>query len=1336
MCLMCDITGRDYYHNDLVNNNPPIKNKDIDSSEKKTLNFNDGNNIIVLDNHNTTFRGLAGDDVYIISQKTVNKDAKIEIIDTNGNNIIQLVENLKITKSLFTSDATRLTLENGSVITINGADKFTFELSGNVTTGTQGTEKTFEEFAKFMGIDALPISGTKNGTDNITITINDKVAVETETKKEDDNQEIDSRSIQSDLSNFPLDNNALISSNKDIEIDLKDFFSAPKTNAIGHSDLTDINNLDEIDVIKIDQTNVGATIAVKNDKKGLKLLDLSSLNIDQGSLIIKNWTQFIDDDNELSGYWYKDEYDWGVYDKFEVKENYLYLAPKSYFLKGEESSSDKFFYEYTSKEENGDLKTPFITSDSLFSNNPSATRFKIKLEYTSEGEEKEYIIFLDSIFDKDTDKSIYQEKIESISYASLKFEIHDNSHAFFTRDQILLENSKLKISGGVDNAEVFPVYFKIRASVINSDGYEYVNPEDGYSELELTVMMTDDDYIRTQSSNIIETKKNETSISIVEDKPGDILLDLSDFNIDSGTAQIKTVKINHWEDYDSFEPYISETIYIDENVLKFTEGTLYDYDSDKLIWISHDKNSEENTYGASTSRLYPTYDVRKNDFEITFTYETNSEEFEHVLKIVEYENTKYGSLFSSDYVLTYSDDTTENKFINALNSNKRFPHLNSEKESYLMKQDEWTNYETTITYAFLDPKKEQFHRLGDMKDLIYFEPYTEFDTAHSYNDIGKNMIKDILEKTSKIFKITFEEVELDIAQIRFSLYTTTSNKGATNYANYPGPYPSDNVLVGDDKDFEDANYLEIRPGGSTYNTAIHELGHNLGLSHPFAGYPDTPGYAESYYANSLFTVMAYAAFWSKDIDIYALNPEGKYASFAYSISGIFKEGRYGETEDYIIDQPNWGRDDILTLGYMYGLRENYNNDDTIYAWTKNENILETIHDMGGNDTIDLSNYDWDMEIDLNPGAVSEVGVGEDRIHWNTKDGEKTGDVFILSWETVIEKYIGSTGSNLVTLNNKISNTVNLRNSEKTNTIKKASPTDIILGSPYDDYVHVTISNPDEINDSVNIDGGAGFDWLIIEAPPKVNSLENIDLIILDKDANKAKFAIKEGKKGLEILDLSFLNIDDGSLVVNVWTAYKNNDNEIISYWEKEEYSTGIWNKLDIRGDSLFFAPETYFLNSENGKIYYEFIGKNEDGSLNDPFVTNDDLLENFKIRLEYNSNNIPNEYIIELDSIFTNTTPYANYFETDDGLNLNFSLNNFFTHFDNFENFDFTNNEKNIITITESDFKLSNELKIKGDMYDEIDLPEDAVQSNSDDLYLYYALNDNEIGISVDMILV
>ena len=115
-------------------------------------------------------------------------------------------------------------------------------------------------------------------------------------------------------------------------------------------------------------------------------------------------------------------------------------------------------------------------------------------------------------------------------------------------------------------------------------------------------------------------------------------------------------------------------------------------------------------------------DVRDNDFEITFTYKSNNKEFEHVLKIVEYENTTYGSAFSSDYYLTYNNETTDNKYINALNTATRFPHLKAEKESYLMKESEWTNYETTITYTFLNPAKGQYHGLGNFKDTKTYQP--------------------------------------------------------------------------------------------------------------------------------------------------------------------------------------------------------------------------------------------------------------------------------------------------------------------------------------------------------------------------------------------------------------------------------------------------------------------------------------------------------------------------------------------------------------------------------------------------------------------------------------
>ena len=98
-----------------------------------TLNFNTGKNYIVPSENDTTYRGLAGDDVYIISQATED-NAVIKIIETEGSNVIQLVDGITISTSLFTKNAARLTLSNGAEITINGADKFTFETSGNAFT--------------------------------------------------------------------------------------------------------------------------------------------------------------------------------------------------------------------------------------------------------------------------------------------------------------------------------------------------------------------------------------------------------------------------------------------------------------------------------------------------------------------------------------------------------------------------------------------------------------------------------------------------------------------------------------------------------------------------------------------------------------------------------------------------------------------------------------------------------------------------------------------------------------------------------------------------------------------------------------------------------------------------------------------------------------------------------------------------------------------------------------------------------------------------------------------------------------------------------------------------
>jgi len=124
-----------------------------------TINASSGADIIVPSNNGTTYRGLGGNDTYIISN-AIAANAKVTIVDTAGTNAIQLVDGLSIASSKFAGDSVQLTLSNGAVVTINGADKFTFEVGGNTTAGVTGTSNTYAELASAMGVASLPTGST------------------------------------------------------------------------------------------------------------------------------------------------------------------------------------------------------------------------------------------------------------------------------------------------------------------------------------------------------------------------------------------------------------------------------------------------------------------------------------------------------------------------------------------------------------------------------------------------------------------------------------------------------------------------------------------------------------------------------------------------------------------------------------------------------------------------------------------------------------------------------------------------------------------------------------------------------------------------------------------------------------------------------------------------------------------------------------------------------------------------------------------------------------------------------------------------------------------------
>ena len=147
-----------------------------------TQNFSSLNDIIVPTNNGITYRGLDGDDTYILVS---NLNSQISIVDTEGNNTIQLPEWSKIKSIAFTSDAVRITCDNMAVFTINGAERFSFDIGGNKTNNENGTISTFDEFASLFDL-TVPESGQVSFDDD-KIVYNDKLAelLKVEVKEED-----------------------------------------------------------------------------------------------------------------------------------------------------------------------------------------------------------------------------------------------------------------------------------------------------------------------------------------------------------------------------------------------------------------------------------------------------------------------------------------------------------------------------------------------------------------------------------------------------------------------------------------------------------------------------------------------------------------------------------------------------------------------------------------------------------------------------------------------------------------------------------------------------------------------------------------------------------------------------------------------------------------------------------------------------------------------------------------------------------------------------------------------------------------------------------------------
>jgi hypothetical protein len=301
--------------------------------------------------------------------------------------------------------------------------------------------------------------------------------------------------------------------------------------------------------------------------------------------------------------------------------------------------------------------------------------------------------------------------------------------------------------------------------------------------------------------------------------------------------------------------------------------------------------------------------------------------------------------------------------------------------------------------------------------------------AGAFNATQVAEMDDVYSLWSNYAPFRFEKVTEDpsgniVGDLRVAYMTDTSLSSAQAFAYYPS-----STFVGGDTwyNLDGVQHVNGNPGDSlsanlTFSdgygriTALHEIGHSIGLSHPFA----VNGTAESSTGETLTgnglvddmrtTVMSYTN--SVNNRVYYLDNGSITNKQIYSMTpGIY---------------------DVAAVEYLYGAITDTNLGNTTYSITDHQQI-QTIVDSGGTDTLDLSATLHRSIVDLTPGSLSSIGYAtesEQEAYWATQgfslaavqsaitsvDLFDATDNLGIAFNTTIENVIGSAGNDQITGN--------------------------------------------------------------------------------------------------------------------------------------------------------------------------------------------------------------------------------------------------------------------------------------------------------------------------------
>jgi Ca2+-binding RTX toxin-like protein len=316
---------------------------------------------------------------------------------------------------------------------------------------------------------------------------------------------------------------------------------------------------------------------------------------------------------------------------------------------------------------------------------------------------------------------------------------------------------------------------------------------------------------------------------------------------------------------------------------------------------------------------------------------------------------------------------------------------------------------TSLTYSFLSIGQSSFAR--------NYSSNNEFLKSFELTDVQKTAVQSALSAWSSVANVKFiqvTETSSNVGDLRFGGYSNMPD-GTVAWAYLPDDTPrAGDVWIGPETDS-----LDPSKGSYDYLTFVHEIGHALGLKHPFSigiGNFNTLPYALD---DVRYTVMSYN-------DGYAFQP----------------------TTPMMLD--------IAAMQTIYGANTQWQAGNNTYSWAPDQSVFETIWDAGGNDTIDASNQNTAVILNLNEGQFSQIGKAFLKYDNMTMFNQGLA----IAYGTQIENAVGS-AQNDVLIGNALANVLDGRGGA--DTMNGGAGNDTYVVDNIADSVVETGSSPWEID---------------------------------------------------------------------------------------------------------------------------------------------------------------------------------------------------------------------------------------------------------------------------------